>query len=424
MFSTVLNHIWQSTLFAGSVAILCYLLRRESASVRYWLWWAASVKFLVPFSLLVALGRRIGSNELPVVLPEGWSVAVDRIAQPLATASSTSAVILVVSSIWAAGSTAFLIRWISRALQLRTMLHRAEQQPDALFSRGRRIDVFHIDERIEPCIFGIFVSALLLPKNLEKQLSSAELEAVVAHELCHARRRDNLTAAIHKLVETLFWFYPLVWWIGARLIDERERACDQAVVSLGHDRETYATSILKVCEFYAASPLSCAAGVSGRDLKQRVKQIMRSQVTMKLRTAGKALLTTFAAVSIGSPILAGLFMQSAAIAQQEQLLQIVKIAPFYPERAAARGLAGYVIVEFTVTPQGSVDDVVVVESSSSLFEEEAVQSVQKYKYAPRTQGDQAVAVPGVRAEIRFEPEPGGCEPRDVSTVCVSLEAEL
>jgi beta-lactamase regulating signal transducer with metallopeptidase domain len=37
------------------------------------------------------------------------------------------------------------------------------------------------------------------------------------------------------LVEAVFWFYPLVWWLGARLVDERERACDEEVVALGKD---------------------------------------------------------------------------------------------------------------------------------------------------------------------------------------------
>jgi Zn-dependent protease with chaperone function len=64
------------------------------------------------------------------------------------------------------------------------------------------------------------------------------LHAVIAHELCHVRHRDNLIAAIHMFVETVFWFHPLVWWIwcggsgvvdrvwwiGKRMVDERERA--------------------------------------------------------------------------------------------------------------------------------------------------------------------------------------------------------
>jgi bla regulator protein blaR1 len=51
------------------------------------------------------------------------------------------------------------------------------------------------------------------------------------------------------MLEVLFWFHPLVWWIGARLMDERERACDEVVVELGNEPQTYAEGVLKVCQF-------------------------------------------------------------------------------------------------------------------------------------------------------------------------------
>ena len=65
---------------------------------------------------------------------------------------------------------------------------------------------------------------LLLPEGITDRLTPAQLEAVLAHQLCHVRRRDNLTGAIHMVVEAAFWFHPLVWWIGSRLVDEAEQA--------------------------------------------------------------------------------------------------------------------------------------------------------------------------------------------------------
>ncbi len=87
--------------------------------------------------------------------------------------------------------------------------------------------------RLEPGVFGILRPVLLLPEGITDRLTPAQLEAVIAHELCHVRRRDNLTAAIHMVVETVFWFHPLVWWIRARLVEERERACDEEVLRAG-----------------------------------------------------------------------------------------------------------------------------------------------------------------------------------------------
>src|SRR5678815_3368799 len=96
------------------------------------------------------------------------------------------------------------------------------------------------------------------------------IEAILAHEVAHVHRRDNLAAMVHMAVEALCWFHPLVWWIGARLIDERERACDEDVLGRGSAAEVYAESILKTCRFSIESPLRCVAGVTGADLKRRI----------------------------------------------------------------------------------------------------------------------------------------------------------
>ena len=85
-----------------------------------------------------------------------------------------------------------------------------------------------------------------------------------------------------------------------------------------------------------------------------------------------------------------------------EYLPIVKVAPVYPARALTRGLEGYVIVEFTVTRTGTVRDVLVVESTSSLFERAASEAALKFKYKPRVIDGEAVEVPGVRNRITFE----------------------
>jgi hypothetical protein len=52
------NHLWQSTLFAAAAGLLSLALRKQRAQVRYGLWLAASVKFLIPFALLVSMGSQ------------------------------------------------------------------------------------------------------------------------------------------------------------------------------------------------------------------------------------------------------------------------------------------------------------------------------------------------------------------------------
>jgi Zn-dependent protease with chaperone function len=71
------------------------------------------------------------------------------------------------------------------------------------------------DNNLEPGVFGVFRPVLIIPTGLRGKLAAGQLESVIAHELCHIRRLDNLAALIHMLIEALFWLHPLVWWIGA-----------------------------------------------------------------------------------------------------------------------------------------------------------------------------------------------------------------
>ena len=89
-----------------------------------------------------------------------------------------------------------------------------------------------------------------------------------------------------------------------------------------------------------------------------------------------------------------------------EYLPIVKVAPVYPARALNRGLEGYVIVEFTVTENGSTRDAFVVESTSTLFDRAAVEAALKFKYKPRVIDGTPVEVPGVRNRISFAIEAG------------------
>jgi beta-lactamase regulating signal transducer with metallopeptidase domain len=83
-------------------------------------------------------------------------------------------------------------------------------------------------------------------------------------------------------VETIFWFYPPVWWIRTRLIEERERACDEAVLQTGSAANVYAESILNVCKFYIESPLACVSGVTGSDLNKRITRILAEHTVRQL----------------------------------------------------------------------------------------------------------------------------------------------
>jgi uncharacterized protein (TIGR03435 family) len=108
------------------------------------------------------------------------------------------------------------------------------------------------------------------------------------------------------IVEALFWFHPLVWWIGARLVEERERACDEAVLSLGNEPRDYAEGILNVCKSYLEAPLSCVSGVTGSDLKKRIQGILTGRIMRDLTFAKKLALALAGIAAFGAPVAIGI----------------------------------------------------------------------------------------------------------------------
>jgi bla regulator protein BlaR1 len=332
------NHLWQSTLFAGVAGLLTLALKKNSARVRYWVWLVASVKFLVPFSLLINIGNYMGWSKTSV--PSGFSFVIEEMSQPFSAASShaeastalmtfmaTLPTLLIIA--WGCGCIAVLIFWWVRWRRITAALRgvlptTSGRELDALRrleqSAGikKQINLIVSESAPEPGIVGIFRPIMLLPAGIADRLSDAQMEAIITHELCHVRRRDNLTSAIHMLVEAFFWFHPLVWWIGARMVDERERACDEEVLLQGSDPQVYAEGILKVCEFYLESPLVCAAGVTGSNLKKRIEAIMVHRIASKLNSGKKLLLAVMGVAGMVGPIIFGLLHPTPSSATQAQ----------------------------------------------------------------------------------------------------------
>jgi uncharacterized protein (TIGR03435 family) len=300
----LLNHLWQSTAFAAAVAVAAILLRRHSPRLRYWLWLAASMKFLIPFSLLVTTGARV---QLPPDTPALHATTVQQISTYFSPAYAAPPVraafawMTLLSAVWIAGAALLAFRWFRRWRQI----HRAARSASPLPLR-HALPAYSSAAMIEPGVFGIVDPILLLPQDIEQHLSPEQFEAILAHESRHVQYRDNLTAALHMVVETLFWFHPLVWWIGARLTDERERDCDEAALRHGSQPGDYARGIVSVCQNYGESPLLCASGISGADLKTRIREIMTWRGSLPVSRSGKALIALVAVAAISVPFAIGI----------------------------------------------------------------------------------------------------------------------
>jgi beta-lactamase regulating signal transducer with metallopeptidase domain len=307
MIAAVLDHLWQSTLFALAAGFLALAFRRAGAGVRYGLWFAASAKFLVPFAVLAALGRLLAPVGPPPATAAAETAIITQVAQPFSQPHAAPVHIapafdpaLLLLAVWALGCAVVLGFWAVRWARVRTILRSAKT-----LLWPAPMPVLASPSLMEPGLVGLWRPVLLIPESLPEHLGQAEIDALLAHETSHFRRRDNLTAAAHMLVEALFWFHPLVWWIGARLIEERERACDEAVVGAGHDRTAYARSLVESCRLYLQSPLSCVSGASGSSLETRVAAIMTAPPSSPLSARGRTLLLAAGACALASPVAAG-----------------------------------------------------------------------------------------------------------------------
>lgn len=294
----VANHLWQATVFTMLAFSVTLLLSRARAQTRYLVWLVASVKFALPSALVALFVERIGhytaltQDALPAQV--GKVYVASEVAQPLlepfgavnAEASTQLGGLNgLLIFIWSIGFVSLITRWIWRRRILYRVIAGAPPVRDGraweILSRlKRQLDVRgHVELKIstaipEPGVWGVQRSVLVLPQGLADVLDDAELEALLMHELLHVRRRDNLIGTLQMLVCCLFWFHPLVWLIDRRLLAERERACDEAVIEFSGANSVYLSGILKVLRFCLHSRVAGASGASGSNLQRRIAYIM------------------------------------------------------------------------------------------------------------------------------------------------------
>jgi len=343
MIGDLINHLWQSTVVVAIATLVTLALRNNGAHVRHAIWTIASLKFLVPFSLLTAAGGAFSvwtssAANAPaasgvVTAARDLSTTLDRIAHPFppdvvhvslpaSVGRDSDTVALALLTAWAIGFLAVAAMRVRGWRRVRAIVRSSVPLP-----LPGPYPVRSAPGVLEPGVVGIWHPVLLLPAGIERHLSPAQLRAVLEHELCHIRRHDNLTSALHMVVEAVCWFHPLVWWVGARLVDERERACDEQVLRACGEPEAYAEGILNVCKLYVESPLACVSGVSGSDLKKRIAAIMTGRVGAQLSVAGRGSLALVAVLVLSAPMLAGMAGGARQAGRTGARFEVVSVKP-------------------------------------------------------------------------------------------------
>ncbi len=259
---SLLHFLWQGALVAALLAAANLLLARASARARYAAGCAALLAMLLmPIATALTLGRPPAADAAPSSLAPGGSPAA---ADPSAFSVGRSADALSrfapwVVLAWLAGVGALSVRaaggWIVAG---RLARRETRPAPPLWESRVRELScrlsirrpVRLLESlRVEvPSAIGTLRPVILLPAGIATGMTAEQLDALLAHELAHVRRRDFLVNLLQVAAETLLFYHPAVWWVSDRIRVERENACDDLAVEVTGDASRYARALVALEE--------------------------------------------------------------------------------------------------------------------------------------------------------------------------------
>ncbi|RZL43374.1 MAG: M56 family metallopeptidase, partial [Pedobacter sp.] len=125
-----------------------------------------------------------------------------------------------------------------------------------------------------PMVVGHLKPVILIPLGLLNSLSTAEVEAILCHELAHIKRRDYLVNVLQNFIEIIFFFNPAVLWVSKLIKAERENCCDDLALTHVSDRRVYVKALLSCQEFQAATPDFAMALTGKSQLVNRVSRML------------------------------------------------------------------------------------------------------------------------------------------------------
>ncbi len=293
--------LWQSALLVALAALVAWWLRRSSPVVRYWLWQIVAIKLLLmpfwtaavpmpswawrtppgqpvafqpPSELAEGPSRPVLPRRLPMPQPAGMAAAPQGPSLgELVAAISWETWLL---SAWLAVILWQLLRLLQQRLRLARLLRQAVATDGELAQLvaelAARLGLRRVPAAV--CIGGdcpLFVYGpwrprLVLPSPLMSSLDPAQRRQVILHELAHVKRHDLLWGWTAEIARMVYFFHPLVWWVGYRLRLERELACDQlAMAHSGHPPADYAQTLVQVVS-HASEPAGIQAAAISAEL--------------------------------------------------------------------------------------------------------------------------------------------------------------
>jgi beta-lactamase regulating signal transducer with metallopeptidase domain len=271
----VVNTLPEGLLLVVAAWILLRLLRKQNAGTRFAVWLVALVGVAgLPLLSGVAVGgQRLGAvGHAEVTISARWAIAIVALWVPIALA----ALARVLAGVWQ-------VRAIRKSCDqvdvnaLDAAMRAAIEQAQLSASRGRHVALLTSDTARVPAAIGFRHPAIVLPAWCLREMRPEELQPILIHEMEHLRRRDDWTNLLQKIVRAMLFFHPAVWWIDARLAEEREMACDDAVLAHTQDARQYAGSLIGLLEHNCARrgwTMAQAAVAKARDASARIARIL------------------------------------------------------------------------------------------------------------------------------------------------------
>jgi len=272
--------VWQC-LFAAGLAIPLLLMLPRWEVLPSWMERSAPVTAEVAAETTVWPPAMLPADDLSPFLPSGTHAPL---TTPQKKAFPISEFFL---GLWAMGMLALLLQFVAVSAFLRRLERKARMPGPRLRAHFDRIRSDVAADRAvtlllspsvrSPFVWGLARSRILLPESAERW-SDADLEMVLIHELEHVRRGDARAVLTSRLFLALNWINPLAWIAHRQSVRFREEACDEEVVSRGHDSRDYADLLLRQARSASAPVLfSCATSVvETGTVEGRVRRVLNS----------------------------------------------------------------------------------------------------------------------------------------------------
>ena len=262
--------------------IACVAVCTPHGARRYAVWLSVSVKFALPTILLAGAGAKLAAAwPLNQSTFAAWLAhRVNALLEALDWAGMDldSPLGWAWGFVWLIGFFLVLVRW-------RRELRRAEYLSTV-------------------ALVGVLRPKIVFPARLWERVTRDELQAVLAHELAHVRRRDNLAAIFTRVVRCAFWFHPLLWLAEAQLQCERECACDDDAIGSGVDQTIYLSTLWKVCQMQFGLETAGVSAMGSSNLRLQLARLQRPPAHSKCSLApgllACGLLFSAAAVPVAS----------------------------------------------------------------------------------------------------------------------------